>query len=159
LFGDVVDGEMRLNDAGRMIASTWQETPQHYPDVVIDSFVVMPNHVHGIIGIIRTPLCDKSPSVVMSGNADAMGIDDLGRTRKSALTVSDNTSLCEIVQRFKSLTTRRFIEGVEHCGWPRFCGRLWHRNYYERILRNQSALLCVRRYIAENPRTIGFDGQ
>jgi REP element-mobilizing transposase RayT len=47
LFGDVVDGEMRLGDAGRMIRSVWDEMPTFYPGVDTDEFVVMPNHVHG----------------------------------------------------------------------------------------------------------------
>ena len=49
LFGEVVDGEMRLNDAGRMIESVWNEIPLFYPGVDIDEFAVMPNHVHGIV--------------------------------------------------------------------------------------------------------------
>ena len=147
-----------MNDAGRMIASTWQETPRHYSGVTLDSFVVMPNHMHGIVWITSEHADGVLPSHFTMGD-DCDGF--LGRprtlmwrTRGSAPTYS----LSEIVQRFKSLTTRRYIDGVANYGWPRFCGRLWHRNYYDRILWNQSALLYVRRYIAENPRHTDFDG-
>src|SRR5512135_2910342 len=51
LFGDIVDGKMRLNDAGRMIHRTWNDVPIKYPNIEIDEFIVMPNHVHGIIVI------------------------------------------------------------------------------------------------------------
>jgi len=49
LFGNIIDGEMHLNDAGKMIDTTWQEIPSFYPSVEIDAFQIMPNHVHGII--------------------------------------------------------------------------------------------------------------
>jgi REP element-mobilizing transposase RayT len=56
LFGDVVDGEMRLNDAGQMVQNIWNDLPARYPDVETDEFVVMPNHLHGIIVIVGAPL-------------------------------------------------------------------------------------------------------
>ena len=49
LFGDIVDGEMRLNDAGHMVRDVWHKIPEHFPYADIDEFVVMPNHFHGII--------------------------------------------------------------------------------------------------------------
>jgi putative transposase len=49
LFGDVVNGEMLLNAAGRMVQTVWDDVPNHYPGVELDAFVVMPNHVHGIV--------------------------------------------------------------------------------------------------------------
>lgn len=52
LFGDMVDGEMRLNDAGRVVHGVWNDLPDHYAGVKLDAFVVMPNHVHGIIVIV-----------------------------------------------------------------------------------------------------------
>jgi REP element-mobilizing transposase RayT len=56
LFGDVVDGVMCLNDAGRMVQSVWDELPVYYPGVETDAFVVMPNHVHGILVFVGAPL-------------------------------------------------------------------------------------------------------
>jgi hypothetical protein len=52
LFGEIVDGEMRLNDAGRMVHGVWHDMPHHYRGVDIDAFVVMPNHIHGIIILV-----------------------------------------------------------------------------------------------------------
>jgi len=51
VFGEVVDGEMRLNDAGRMALSEWEALPRRFPTIDLDAFVIMPNHVHGIIVI------------------------------------------------------------------------------------------------------------
>ncbi|MBI2231162.1 MAG: hypothetical protein HYU46_18940 [Deltaproteobacteria bacterium] len=53
LFGEIVEGQMRLNDAGRSIQATWDELPNHYSSVECDAFVVMPNHFHGIIALVN----------------------------------------------------------------------------------------------------------
>ena len=52
VFGDIADGEMRMNDYGRLVAECWADVPNHYPRVELDAFVVMPNHLHGIIVIV-----------------------------------------------------------------------------------------------------------
>ena len=56
LFGDIVDGEMRLNEDGRLAQSVWEALPKHYSHVELDAVVVMPNHVHGIIVLTATPV-------------------------------------------------------------------------------------------------------
>jgi putative transposase len=56
-----------------------------------------------------------------------------------------------IVQRFKSLTTKRYIDGVKYNNWPPFYIRLWQRNYYEHIIRDEIELMKIRRYIRNNP--------
>ena len=54
LFGNVADGKMVLNDAGKMIETQWQELTKRFPNIVLHQYVVMPNHVHGIIQIVET---------------------------------------------------------------------------------------------------------
>jgi len=70
LFGKVVNGEMRLNDAGRMVLAEWNMLPERFPHVVLDAFVVMPNHVHGIV-VITNPATDDTattaPTIVGTG--------------------------------------------------------------------------------------------
>ena len=56
LFGDVVDEEMRLNQAGAMVTRVWEEMPDRFPNIEMDTFVVMPNHIHGIIVVVGAPL-------------------------------------------------------------------------------------------------------
>ena len=125
LFGRVVDGVMHLNDAGTMVQVAWQEMPLVYPGLEIDEFVVMPNHVHGIL-------------VQVGMTAAALSLGD-------------------VVGRFKTLTARRYAEGVQQQGWSPFFGRLWQRNYYEHIVRNDPALDRLRRYILENPERWASD--
>ncbi len=119
LFGKVTDGTMALTDAGHMVQSTWAQMPKFYPGVDIDEFVVMPNHIHGII--------------ILEG------------------TTPTGLSLPDVVQRLKTLTTKRYIDGVGNAEWPRFSKRLWQRTYFEHVIRNPESLDRIRRYILENP--------
>jgi len=121
LFGKIVAGKMTLNHAGDMIQTVWDEIPFHYAGIEIDEFVVMPNHVHGII--------------VIAGNMGDAGPLSLG----------------DMVHRFKTMTTKRYADGVKQSGWRRFSGKLWQRNYWEHIVRNAMELGRIRQYIHTNP--------
>ena len=139
LFGDVVDEEMRLNAAGEMAESVWAALPRRFPAVRLDAFVVMPNHIHGIIVI------DHSDTVNTTERATTRvaptGAPDAGR----------RIALGDVVGAYKSITTVEYTRGVAGHGWPRFRGRLWQRNYYEHIIRDDRSLERIRAYILENP--------
>ncbi len=139
LFGDAVDEEMRLNDAGEMAESVWAALPRRFPAVRVDTFVVMPNHIHGIIVI------DHSDTVNTTERATTRvaptGASDAGR----------RIALGDVVGAYKSLTTVEYVRGVADHGWPRFRGRLWQRNYYEHIIRDDRSLERIRAYILDNP--------
>ena len=122
LFGDIVDGEMRLNEDGRLAQSVWEALPKHYSHVELDAVVVMPNHVHGIIVLTATPV---------------------GAGFKPA---STRHGLPEIVRAFKTFSGRRINQSRSTPGTP-----VWQRNYYEHVIRNDAALNRLRQYIAENP--------
>lgn len=165
LFGEVVDGQMRTNAAGDMVQAAWDELPSHYPAVSTDAFVVMPNHVHGIIVLMLVgagprarPGLDPWSDPGSSPGRNDMTRSEQGRPQgvaptdhKPAPDRADGLSLGEVVARFKTLTTTRYINGVRQSGWAAFPGRLWQRNYYEHIIRNERALNYIRRYIIENP--------
>jgi putative transposase len=141
LFGDVADGEMRMNDAGRMVQSAWEALPERYPGAGIDAWIVMPNHVHGIITI-------NDPVVVGAGPR--------ARPKHRAVTgqpqgVAPTYSLPDVVHRLKSLTTTRYRQGVLKMGWRPFAGTVWQRNYYERVIRDADEMNRIREYIATNP--------
>ena len=147
LFGEVLEGAMRLNDAGRMLERWWLELNCRFPHVSTDAYVVMPNHFHGIV-------------VIHSRPPDTTAPPDVG----ADLRVCPNTRVCPdsggahagaplptIVQWFKTMTTNEYIRMVKHAGWTPFRGRLWQRNYYEHIIRNERALERIRDYILTNP--------
>jgi REP element-mobilizing transposase RayT len=149
LFGEVVDGEMRLNDAVRMVLGVWNALPRHYAGVEVDSFVVMPNHMHGIIILtneLEVPVGAGPRACPSSGHS--------GRPRGAAPTTM---TLGNVVHRFKSLTTAKYRRGVNEQDWSPFPGRLWQRNYYEHVIRNASDLFNARRYICNNPMRWDLD--
>ena len=137
LFGNVVDGEMRLNAAGQLIQLVWDEIPLFYPGVETDDFVIMPNHVHGIINIVGA-----SPRACPIKSAR----DNEGRPQGAAPTLS----LSDVVHRFKTMTTKRYIDAVKRDDWSCFDGRVWQRNYWERVIRNEIELNAFREYIGNN---------
>ena len=201
LFGDVVAGEMRLNDAGKMVRRAWDGMPDRFSFIEMDEFVVMPNHVHGVI-IIHQPSPSDTPPVGVSlvgaqspsstldtqsapSDAPPVGVslvgalNDIGGQNDTRATtrvaptgmVTDDThthddmrattrvapTLGDVVGAYKSLTTVEYGRGVREMRWPPFEKRLWQRNYYERIIRNESELGLAREYITNNPMKWEFD--
>jgi REP element-mobilizing transposase RayT len=153
LFGDVIEGEMRLNDAGRMVTAIWDDIPSRHPSTGTDAFVVMPNHVHGII-LVGAPLVGARS--VVGARSDvrptAGTTTPNGATTRVAPTGDPKRpSLGDIVGAFKSITTNEYALGGTSGGWPPFPGRLWQRNFYEHIVRNDRDLDRIRQYIADNP--------
>lgn len=160
-----MDGLTRLNAAGEMVQSVWNNTAVHYSGVLTDVFVVMPNHIHGIIVLASegaatdgAAIGDRSYKNVAAGTVGAGPRACPGEAgRDAALTQEQpqrrarTLSLPEIVHRFKTLTTKRYADGVKSLGWTPFPGRLWQRNYYEHIVRNDKSLQHLRQYIADNP--------
>jgi putative transposase len=145
LFGEVVCGKMQSNDAGRMVQTVWKEIPVYYAGVAIDAFVVMPNHIHGIIVLVGAAPCGRP----------RLEVPALGQARGPASTIA--ISLPDVVHRFKTMTTKHYADGVKQRGWPPFPGQLWQRNYYEHIIRDEQSLNRIRQYIADNPAQWALD--
>lgn len=149
-FGKVVDGEMVLNEAGKMVKVIWEAMPERFPNIELGAFVVMPNHFHAVV-ITHT--------LVGAGLVPAPGFDETGATTRVAPTGVTLTriapekppTLGSVIGAFKSITTHEYITGVDEKGWARFDKRLWQRNYYERIIRNEREMSSVWRYIEANP--------
>ncbi len=141
LFGDIVDGEMRLNDAGIMVRDAWHKIPKHFLHADIDEFVVMPSHFHGIIVIVGAPLGGAHSSGIPIDNVET------GAGTRPAPTLG----LGCVVGEFKSITTHQYIDGVRQKDWPPFHGKLWQRNYYEHVVRNEKEMDRIRQYIIDNP--------
>ncbi|MEW6686632.1 MAG: transposase [Candidatus Edwardsbacteria bacterium] len=144
LFGAIVNGKIALNELGGVIEKIWKEIPLYYSGIDIDEFVVMPNHIHGIILIVGADPC-----------VCPIKSNDIGRTQGFAPT--EKLSLSNVVQRFKSLTTKKYIDGIKQNNWQTFNKRLWQRNYYEHIIRNEDELNRIRKYIQINLLKWQFD--
>jgi len=151
LFGGVQNGEMVLNDAGMMVQTVWNEIPPHYPEIATDEFIIMPNHVHGIIIVGAGPRacpdmvnCETGPRACPNQANHETGT---GQPRGVAPTLS----LPDIIHRFKTMTTKRYTDGVQQHGWMPFPGKLWQRNYYEHIIRDEKSHNRISEYIQTNP--------
>lgn len=147
LFGDVVGGVVRLNDYGEMVRQTWDALPHHFANVKLDQFVIMPNHVHGIVvltdhhGVGAT---HASPVIVASEHGRAT---HARATHASPLQRGPKTqSIGAIVGSFKSAATKRINTLRATPGHP-----VWQRNYYERVIRDDGDLAALRDYVAGNP--------
>jgi putative transposase len=147
LFGDVVGGEMRLSTWGAIAREEWFRTAKIRPYVRLHDaeFVVMPNHVHGIIWIV-----DDDDDVVgarrrraPTGRRAPLSDHDVTVERFGAPVCG---SIPTIVRAFKSATTKRVNALRNTPGAP-----VWQRNYYEHIIRNEESLNRIRDYIANNP--------
>jgi REP element-mobilizing transposase RayT len=132
-FGDVRDEIMHLNDAGSMVHVEWQNLAMRFPQIELDTFIIMPDHIHGIICITN----DAPPTPEPHSNKHPHGtiVGSIGR----------------IIQAFKSITTNTYIQAVHQYGWQAFPGKLWQRNYYEHIIRNEHEHQGIREYILHNP--------
>ncbi len=133
LLGRIFGEEMICNVAGKMVARWWAEIGNKFPGVETDEFIVMPNHFHGIVVLVEP---------------DHVGADLRVRPGGGAHT---GAPLHTVVQWFKTMTTNEYIRGVKQSGWMPFRGKLWQRNYYEHIIRNEIEWDLVRNYIINNP--------
>jgi len=141
LFGHVVNGEMHLNEAGETARRCWEDIPTHFPMVELDTFVIMPNHMHGVVVIGCKGEASDSPvsANTRAGMADASPL----RSRPNG---TQPRSLSAIVRNFKSVSTRRINAACYAPGTP-----VWLRNYYEHVVRNEQELMAIREYILGNP--------
>jgi len=140
---------MRLNDLGEIASAHWVEIPSHFSNVTLDTFVVMPNHVHGVV-IIRPPtgveICVGAQHVAPPNYHRAQHAAPLQDVQHVLPANVVPGSLGAIVRSFKSAVTK-------HIGTSRTSTEMpvWQRNYYEHIIRNEKDLLRIRDYILDNP--------
>ena len=150
LFGQIVDGEMQLNHAGRIAQDEWLRSAELRPRVTLDAFVVMPNHIHGIIiltdrrrGTLQRAPAERAPTE-RTPTERAPTVERFGKP------TSD--SIPTIVRLFKSAATKRINEMRRTPGVP-----VWQRNYYEHIVRTDASLQRIRAYIGSNPERWALD--
>jgi len=154
LFGEIKDGKMMLNEYGKMVEQIWLKIPERYNDIILDEFVIMPNHFHGIIiinnnndfvgAIHELPLRDKLPvqNEMPQRESNELPLqqnnDDMIHRRKMLLP--------KIIGYFKMNSAKQINQLRGTPGFP-----VWQRNYYERIVRDYKELCAIRQYIFDNP--------
>jgi len=131
MFGEIIAGEMRLNAAGDLAIQCWQDIPDHFAHAELDEWVIMPNHVHGIVSIVDVP------------PVGAKNFSPLQQPNFSPLPGTSKT-IGSIVRGFKIGVTKWMRNNTP-------IHDVWQRNYWEHIIRNESELIRVREYIRNNP--------
>ena len=134
-FGKIENGTMLLNEYGEMAKKCWLEIPEHFPHVILDEFIIMPNHVHGII-------------IIENNNGDEND-DNVGNKNFCSLQITPwqtklSKSLSSIIRGFKIGVTKYFREKNNH----QF---QWQKSFYDHIIRNEKSLFKIREYIQNNP--------
>ena len=127
LFGKLENGEMQLNEAGKMVNNWWDRLPQKYPNVELDEFIVMPNHLHGIIIVGADPrVCpdtNDNNNVIYDDKHIGSNANISGEHKGSPL--QKPVALSHMIQWFKTLTTNEYIRNIKQNDWHPFDKRLW----------------------------------
>lgn len=147
LFGGIRGNQLQLNEAGQMVQAEWEKLPRRFPNVRLHEYVVMPNHFHAILEI--TSEAGSLPEVAefREDHTPAPGPEVSQQQQGSAV----KKTLGQIVGAFQSITTVAYIRGVKTQNWPPFQGKLWQRNYWDRIIRDENAYQNISAYIINNP--------
>ena len=130
------------NDVGTKVLECWLHIPTSFKNAELDEYVLMPNHLHGIIIINES---DGKGKAFANFDSD---FDVLTSANALSLrqTGTQSGSLNAIIQNFKSVSTRLINKEFFEPGM-----KLWQRNYYERIIRNEGELNAIRQYVRDNP--------
>src|SRR3990172_7949079 len=139
LFGAVVDGEMRLNNVGRVVQTVWGGLSDRFPTIELDAFGVMLNHVHGIL-VVGAALAPPKRHKV--GAALALPV---GGAASSAPTRFASTTLGTVVRAFKSISAIGVNRLLSRSGQS-----LWQRSYFEHVIRDEESLNRLREYMVTN---------
>lgn len=124
LFGEVVEGNVQLSEAGTIVSEMWRGLPERFPNVLADLFVVMPNHIHVVVDVGAQFI---APGGV--GEEDAM---------------NRAPTLGQVIRTVKAASTHRIRQSSD-------LAVVWQRNYYEHVIRDEQSLNRIRQYILDNP--------
>ena len=182
LFGEIVDSEMRLNNIGKIANDCWQEIPNHFPDAILHEYVIMPNHIHGIIQLVET-----NKYLPKNNDVGAVGANNYSPNNHSCENHSPNNQSCENyspnnqscenyspnnhstkneniranvyspLRRSPSKTIGSIVRGfkIGVTKWIRQNTNVhdvWQRNYYEHVIRDEKSFQNIAEYIINNPK-------
>jgi len=151
VFSDVSDAECILNRLGMLVERCWSELPGHFGNLALDEYVIMPNHLHGIITVPSRGITPRSDRARIHQNEDdARARHALPLQRKFGKPMRG--ALPTVIASFKSAATKRARQhGLSQNR------SVWQRGYYERVIRGEKELARIRKYITENPLTWELD--
>ncbi|NQU99739.1 MAG: transposase [Parcubacteria group bacterium] len=145
-FGEIMNGKLSNTKQTEIAKKCWFDLPNHYSNCVLDKFIIMPNHVHGVIfidngvGGIDTSGVETGLKPVSTNNVNHIKHNQINNQ------YTKHYSLSEIIRGFKTFTARRINEMQNASGQP-----FWQPRFYEHIIRNDRTLNKIRQYIIDNP--------
>lgn len=166
-FGKIENGNMKLNAFGKIAHAEWEQLPERFSNIELDEFQIMPNHMHGIIliisvgaplagapdrDIVRVPLAgapEKNIQSMNTGNAQAKRA-----SVKDAPTTT--TTVGNIIGAYKSIVANECLALWKSKRPDETMGKLWQRNFFEHIIRDETSLNNIREYIIRNPENWGI---
>ena len=143
LFGEIIGGCLQLNEIGKIVVECWNRISQHFFSVELDVCIVMPNHVHGII--VLGTVGARSPRPPSHSQPNRRGEAPSSPLPNRRGEVSSPT-LGQVVAYFKYQSTKSINQHRDMPGT-----RVWQRNYYDHVIRDDTDLQRIRQYIADNP--------
>ena len=170
LFGTIIDGKMQLNKIGQIVVECWNHIPQHFPSVELVDYVIMPNHMHGIIawnitdtgtpyapesapnrrGKITPPTSTSESAPNRRGEVTSPALaSESAPNRRGKVT---SPALGKIMAYFKYQSTKRINQY-----YNRAPTRIWQRNYHDHVIRDDKDLQRLHQYIQENPMKWSLD--
>ena len=145
ILGEIDDEKMKLNEYGEIVFEEWYRSSEIRKEIGMDAFVIMPNHIHGIV-IINDTITEQY-------NVGANGCSPIENENMVHVEVNGrpplrmkSKSISSFIAGFKSSVTKRINQIRNTPGFP-----VWQRNYYEHIIRNEKELNAIREYIMYNP--------
>ena len=167
-LGEVLNGKMILNEWGKIASKCWLWLSEHYNYISLDEWIIMPNHLHGIITISKTP-CRGGSGTAPPRKSDCISLEYTtarGGSRTAPTREQGNTTtgdgsrtaptkrkpLGRLIGAFKTVSTKQINELRNKKSPP-----VWQRNYYDHIIRNEKSLNRIKEYIIKNPLKWEFD--
>ena len=151
IFGKIVNGEMQLSPFGIIVRDEWQKTSEMRKNIEMDEFVVMPNHFHGIIVIDDGDIGRGAmPRAQDIEERESTGTLQRAPTKEEFGKPTSNT-IPTIIRGFKAAVTKQINTIQIKAGVYNMPERIWQKNYYEHVIRNETSLNKIREYIMSNP--------
>ncbi len=149
LFGEINAGRMVLNQTGEMVDRWWRKTESKFPHVESGEYVLMPNHIHGVVAIVGAdPRVRPKRDGCESNEPQA---EERRRHTENEQGGHTGPPLQEVIRWFKTMTTNEYIKEVKSGRLPPFEKRIWQRSFYDHIIRDEEDMNRIREYIRDNP--------
>jgi len=143
-FGDAIAGGIQLSEIGKIAQKFWAEIPSHFHNTYLDAYIIMPNHVHGIVVIDRSPCRDVACNVSTEVPTQANNFAEYDVSRAMSEMSPKAGSLSAIVRSYKAAVSR-------WCRMNSYLSFAWQPRFYDHIIRADGSLDRIREYIVNNP--------